>query len=83
MGVGKNHRLDLAGSDGRRLPVALAPFFLALKQAAIYQHLQAFARGIAGKIDEVLGAGDGASRAEKLDVGHVGSQSPRVTVTMD
>src|SRR5947208_8580916 len=69
--VRENDGFDLVGSDRRRLPVALAPFFLALKESAIHQHLQALPRRIAGKIDEVLGAGYSSGGAEKLDVGHL------------
>src|SRR5207302_6027254 len=60
----QDDRINLLCRDGRVLPVALAPFFLALKKSAVDQDLQV------ARVDKVLGAGDRARRAEELDIGH-------------
>ncbi len=70
--VGKNDGIDFAGGHRRVLPVFFAPFLLSLKHSAIDQDLQSLlATRIGGGVDEVLGAGDGAGGAEKLNIGQM------------
>src|SRR5262245_48561651 len=68
MGMGEDDGVDGVGGNGCVLPVALAPFFWSLEHAAVDQDLKAGGTVILGA-DEMFGAGDGACRAEKLDVG--------------
>ena len=68
--VRENHGIDILGRDGCILPVTLAPFLLALKQAAINQNLETIsATQVRTGINEVLGAGDHPRRSQELDVG--------------
>ena len=66
--------ISLAGT-GDVAPVALAPVFSPLKQAAIDQRLKpVLARWIARRVDQMFGTGNRARGAQKLDVGQNSSQ---------
>jgi hypothetical protein len=75
--VGQDHRVNAGCRHRCGLPVALPPFLGALEHATIDKHLKAgFSVDFRTCVEQMLGAGHGPSRAEKLDVGH-GSSSPR------
>ena len=72
--VRENDGINFARRDRSVLPVALAPFFLSLKKAAVDQNLDSLlAARIVGGVDQVLRAGHGPGCAEKLDVGQEAS----------
>src|SRR5574340_435532 len=71
VGVSEDDGVNLARRQRRVRPVALPPLLLPLEKSAIHQDLEArFAARDVGGVDQVLGAGDGAGCAQKLDVGH-------------
>src|SRR4029077_12562688 len=67
--VCQNDCVDFFGGHRSITPVALAPFFRPLEQSAIDENLEAGLASVVSRVDEMLGAGDGSCRAEKLDVG--------------
>src|SRR6266478_7486445 len=74
--VGQNYGVNAACRDRHRLPVALSPLLRALEHAAIDEHLKpgvpaGVRAGIRTGVDQVLRAGNGASRAPKLYVGQI------------
>ena len=69
MSVGQDNRVNLPGRYGHVLPVAFPPLLGTLKQSAVDEDLKAvLGAGIARSVDEVLGAGDRAGRAQELNV---------------
>ena len=76
--VGQNHRINAGRRHRRRLPVAQPPLLRALEHAAIDEGLEAVvAVRVRTGVDQVLGAGHGTRRAEKLDVGQESSSHGR------
>jgi hypothetical protein len=70
VGVSQNQAFNFLCRKRHILPIALAPFLLPLKQAAINQHLYArFARDVPGNVQQMLGPRNGARRAKELNVG--------------
>src|SRR5580658_2060034 len=67
MRVSKDDGIDGTGRHRQILPVALAPFFLTLKQATVDEHLQA-ARAAIVKMNQVLCFFNDAGGTEKLEV---------------
>jgi hypothetical protein len=67
VGVRQDHGIDGVRRDGQVLPVSVTPLFLALKEAAIYEHLES-PGAFVFNVDEMFGTGDDACRPEKLDV---------------
>jgi hypothetical protein len=66
----QDDRVDFTRRDGQFSPVAFTPFLLPLEESAIDQNLNSFlAVAVEGSIDEMLGAGHRAGRAEELNVG--------------
>src|SRR6266496_1992207 len=70
MRVGQDYAFDLRRCKRNVLPIALAPLLLALKHAAIHQHLGAsFAGAVAGNVQQMLRSSDGSRCGKKLNVG--------------
>src|ERR1017187_8072875 len=67
--VRQDDRINFLGRNRRAAPVALAPFFRALKEAAIDENLDAVFLRRVSRIDQMLRAGDRFRGAQKLDVG--------------
>jgi hypothetical protein len=59
--VGQQHGINLMRSHWQRRPVAQSQLFVALKQAAIYQHT------VVALSDQVLGACHGTGTTEECD----------------
>jgi hypothetical protein len=57
--VRQHHSVNSRGVERERRPIAQPQFFEALKQAAIHEH------ATVAEIEEMLGAGHRAGRAEK------------------
>ena len=63
VGMRQQHRLDLAGHNGQGIPVAQTQLLVALKQTAVHQ------QALLLVLDQVFGAGDRVSPAQKSDGG--------------
>ena len=78
MRVGQDDCVNLGRRYRRVLPVALAPFFVTLKQPTINKNLKAIlSAAIYPRVDQVFRTCDRAGGAEKLNVGQESSPSMR------
>ncbi len=69
MSVSEDQAIDFLGVQRQVLPIAFAPFFLALEESAVDQHLKTAAAGcVAADVDQVFRSSYRAGRAEKLNV---------------
>ncbi len=78
VGVRQDDGINQAGRNRSVPPVALAPFFLSLKESAVDENAKSGrVIHVVRRTDKVLGAGHDAGRAQKLDVGQSFSPAKR------